>query len=427
MSKRVKWSLIIVGVLAVGFIGLNAFTGGEKAVEVRIEEVESRDLVESVTASGRVNPQTKVDLSADITGRIVRLAVKEGDLVSRGQFLLQIDPQQYQAAVQRAEASLAQARAQEAQARANWLQAQRDYERMHEVQLSNPQLISAEELDKLETAMEVQKALHDASRYTVEQNIAAMTDAEWALGRTTITAPMAGRITRLNVEEGETAIMGTLNKDAATLLTIADMSVFETKVRVDETDVSRIKLGDSAVVQIDAFRDTTFVGHVTEISNSSVTTAATQPGQETAIDYEVTIQLNNPPADTRPDFSATAKIVTAVRQNVLSVPIIALTVREEEGIYPEDSGAVPVTATRATTQVGQRDVEGVFIVGADGRVTFQPVQVGIAGENHFEVISGLQGGERIVGGTYQAIRGLTEGSLVREQEQQAPPTTTKGV
>ncbi len=427
MSKRVKWSLVGVAVIAVGILGLNAFTSGEKAVEVRIEEVESRDLVESVTASGRISPQTKVDLSADITGRIVRLAVKEGDLVTRGQFLLQIDPQQYQAAVQRAEASLAQARAQEAQARANWLQAQRDYERMLEVQKANAQLISAEELDRLETSVEVQKALHDAARYTVEQNVAAMRDAEWALGRTTITAPMSGRVTRLNVEEGETAIMGTLNKDAATLLTIADMSVFETKVRVDETDVSRIKLGDSAVVQIDAFRDTTFTGRVTQISNSSVTTAAAQPGQETAIDYEVTIQLENPPADTRPDFSATAKVITAVRQNVLSVPIIALTVREEEGMQPEDSGAVPVTATRAATQVGRRDVEGVFLVGEDNRVIFRPVQVGIAGEKHFEVISGLQGGERIVGGTYQAIRGLTEGSLVREPAKQESPTQTKGV
>jgi len=426
MSKRVKWSVAAVAVVAIAVVILTAFNRGEKAVEVRIEEVEARDLVESVTASGRINPQSKVDLSADITGRIVRLAVKEGDLVTEGQFLLQIDPQQFQATVQRAEAALSQARAQEAQARANWLQAQRDHERMLEVQKANAQLISAEELDKLGTTVEVQKALHDAARYTVEQNVAAVRDARWALSRTTITAPMAGRITRLNVESGETAIMGTLNKDAATLLTIADMSVFETKVRVDETDVSRIKIGDSAVVQIDAFRDTTFVGRVTEISNSSVTTAASQPGQETAIDYEVTVQLDNPPEDTRPDFSATAKIVTALRRNAISVPIIALTVREEEGLEADDSGAVAVTATKAATQVGQRDVEGVFIVGADNRVTFHPVQVGIAGEKHFEVVSGLKGGERIVSGTYQAIRELREGMLVSEPETKAPETPSKG-
>lgn len=427
MSKRVKWSIIGVAVVGIAVVALTAFNRGEKAVEVRVETVEPRDLVASVTASGRINPRTKVDLSADITGRIVRLAVKEGDYVEKGQFLLQIDPQQYQATLERARAALAEARAREAQARANALQAQREYERMLEVQRSNPMLISAEELDRLKTAAEVQQAMLEAARYTVQQSEAAVRDAEWALSRTTITAPMAGRVTRLNVEEGETAIMGTLNKDAATLLTISDMSVFETKVRVDETDVSRIKIGDSAVVQIDAFRDTTFVGRVTDISHSSVTTAGSQPGQETAIDYEVTVQLENPPADTRPDFSATAKIVTAVRRQVLAVPIIALTVREEEGLESGDSGAaVPVTATKAAREVGKRDVEGVFVVGPDNRVTFRPVKVGITGEKHFEIISGLEGGERIVAGTYQAIRGLRDGMLVREPETKQPQTPNKG-
>ena len=143
---------------------------------------------------------------------------------------------------------------------------------------------------------------------------------------------MSGRVTRLNVENGETAIMGTLNKDAATLLTIADMSVLETKVKVDETDVARITLGDSAVIQIDAFPDTTFVGRVVEISNSSVKGATGAASADQAIDYEVTIQLLNPPAETRPDFSATAKIITDTRTNVLSIPIIALTVRENEAL-----------------------------------------------------------------------------------------------
>lgn len=425
MSKRKKWTLAIAAVAVAAIALYSVANRGEKGVEVRVETVERRDLVESVRGSGRINPRTKVDLSADISGRIVRLAVKEGDLVQRGQFLLQIDPQQYEAALQRSQAALLQARAQEAQARANWLQAQREFDRMASVAESNPLLISGEELDRLRTAMEVQKALHDGSRYTVEQNVAAVQDAQWALGQTTINAPMTGRVTRLNVEVGETAIMGTLNRDAATLLTIADMSVFETKVRVDETSVSRIKIGDSAVVQIDAFRDTTFVGRVTEISNSSVTATGAQPGQETAVDYEVTVQLTNPPEDTRPDFSATAQIVTAVRQSVLSVPIIALTVLEEAALNGDEDVSIPVNNGGAPTPLGQRDVEGVFVVGPDSRVTFRPVRVGIAGEKHFEVISGLEGGERIVSGTFQAIRGLTEGALIRETpaEQAETPTT----
>jgi HlyD family secretion protein len=223
---------------------------------------------------------------------------------------------------------------------------------------------------------------------------------------------MSGRITRLNVEEGETAIMGTLNKDAATLLTISDMSVLETKVKVDETDVARISLGDSALVQIDAFPDTTFVGKVTEISNSSVKAAAAQSQTDQAIDYEVTIQLLNAPTETRPDFSATAKIVTDTRQHAMSIPIIALTVRENEDIAKGDT-APTLGGKQPAKQVGKKDVEGVFIVGKDNKVAFRPVKVGIAGEKHFEVVGGLKEGESIVAGTYQAIRELKDGSLVR--------------
>jgi HlyD family secretion protein len=414
MSKRVKWSIAGIATAAVAAVlVLSAFKGGKKAVEVRIEPVQKRDLVASVTASGQVAPQTKVDLSSDITGKIVRLAVKEGQMVSKGQFLLQIDAQQAEAAVQRAEAALASARAQEAQARANVLQAEKSYERSLAIKQTNAQLVSDEQIDQLKTAVEVNTALHEASRHAVDQAIASVRDARTALGKTTIYAPMAGRVTRLNVENGETAIMGTLNKDAATLLTISDMSVLETKVKVDETDVARISVGDSAVVQIDAFPDTTFIGRVTEISNSSVKGAVAAQNADQAVDYEVTVQLLNAPAETRPDFSATAKIVTAQRKNALSIPIIALTVRENENITPGDT-AVGLGRAKPTKDVGKKDVEGVFIIGQDNRVSFVPVRVGIAGEKHFEVLSGLKEGDRIVAGTYQAIRELKDSTLVRE-------------
>jgi HlyD family secretion protein len=225
---------------------------------------------------------------------------------------------------------------------------------------------------------------------------------------------MSGRITRLNVENGETAIMGTLNKDAATLLTIADMSVLETKVKVDETDVARIQLGDSAVIQIDAFPDTTFIGKVTKISNSAVKGATSmQQNADQAVDYEVTIQLLNTPTETRPDFSATAKIITATRKRALSIPIIALTVRENEALAKGDT-AVGLGKPKPKKEVGKKDVEGVFVIGKDNKVTFRPVKVGIAGEKHFEVLNGLKGGEKIVAGTYQAIRELKDGAVIRE-------------
>jgi HlyD family secretion protein len=423
MTKKTKIGIAIVVVVAIGAVVASAAAKGKnKGTMVRIEAVEARDLVASVTASGQVLPTRKADLSADITGRITRISVKEGDEVREGQFLLQIDPQQFSAQVQRAEASLANARAGLAQSRANLLQAQRNYERQQEIRKTNEALVSAAELEQLQTQFEVNQALETAAQENVKQAEASLTDARWQLSRTTIYAPMSGRVTRLNVEVGETAIMGTMNRDQAILLTISDMSVLETKVKVDETDVSRINLGDSAVVQIDAFPDTTFIGRVVEISNSSVRGAAASTTDQ-AIDYEVTVRIINAPPETRPDFSSTAKIVTDSRAQVLSIPIIALTVRENEALATND--AAPNAAQSSTPQVGKRDVEGVFVVGADNKVTFRPVRVGIAGEKHFEVLEGLEAGTRIVAGTYQAIRELKDGQVIREQPATAATTETK--
>src|SRR5215210_2801638 len=426
MKKRTKWSVAGVIVLAIVIIGVtSAMKGRNKAVEVRVEKVQKRDLVASVTASGQVQPHTRVDVSADISGRIVRLAVKEGQMVTRGQFLLEIDPSQYRANVERAMAAVASARSQSAQAKPNLAQAQRNYDRLLALKKANPTLVSDEQVEQLRTQVEVAQAQLEAANHAIDQATASYRDAASSMSKTTIDAPMSGRITRLSIEEGETAIQGTFNKDAATMLTISDMSVLETKVKVDETDVSRIKIGDSTVVQLDAFPDTTFIGRVSEISNSSVkagSTGGTGGAADQAIDYEVTIQLLNAPAETRPDFSATAKIITDKRTSVLSVPIIALTVRENEALAKGDT-AVGLGKAKPAKEIGKKDVEGVFVVGSDNKVTFRPVKVGIAGEKHFEVTSGLKDGEKIVAGTYQAIRELKDGALVREAKVDAKKTT----
>lgn len=417
MSKRTKWGVGGAVVLAIVLVGvLSAAKGRNKATEVRIEEVERRDLVASVTASGQVEPQNKVDLASDITGRIVRLAVSEGDLVTKGQFLLEIDPSQYRAAAERAAAAVASARSQAATARPSLLQARRNYGRLLALKQANPTLVSDEQVEQLKTQVDVAAAQLEAAQNGIAQSQASLRDAQSLLAKTTIYAPMSGRVTRLNVREGETAIMGTLNKDAATLLTISDMSLLVTKVKVDETDVSRIEIGDSTVVQIDAFPDTTFVGRVSEISNSSIRGAGAAVGAspaDQAIDYEVTIRLLNAPPTTRPDFSATAKIITDTRTAALSIPIIALTVREDS-LARRDSGAVTLARNTPAREVGKRDIEGVFVVGSDNTVTFKPVKVGIAGEKYFEVVSGLKEKDRIVGGTYQAIRELKEGGRVKK-------------
>jgi len=421
MGKKAK---IATGVVAVAIIAsvlaMSAAKRGNKAAEVRMESVQKRDLVASVTASGQVRPQTKVDVASDVSGKIMKLSVKEGQMVSAGQFLLQIDQSQPQAAVERSEAQVASARAQLAQQQANLEQAQRAYDRSATMKKQNPTLIADEQVEQLRTALDVNKAQVEAGKHAVDQATASLNDAKSSLAKTTIYAPMSGRITRLAVEQGETAVPGTFNKDAATLLTISDMSVLETRVKVDETDVARIKVGDSAQVQIDAFPDTTFVGRVTKISNSSVKAVTTSSDQ--AVDYEVTIQLLNAPHDTRPDFSATAKVITDKRTAVLSVPIIALTVRENQAI-PNADTAVGLGKSKPAKEIGKKDVEGVFVVGTDNKVTFRAVKVGIAGEKHFEVTSGLKEGEKIVAGTYQAIRELKDGALVREAKVDAKKPT----
>jgi HlyD family secretion protein len=427
MGKRAKWAIGVVAVAGVAvLIGASAAKRGTKAVDVRIEPVQKRDLVASVTASGQISPHTKVDVASDVSGKITKLAVKEGQMVTAGQFLLQIDPSQAQANVERSDAAVASTRAQLAQAVASLDQAKKSYDRSAQIKKQNPQLISDEAVEQLRTAVDVDQAVVDAAKHAVDQAVASLNDAKSALAKTTIYAPMSGRVTRLAVEQGETAVPGTFNKDAATLLTISDMSVLETRVKVDETDVARIKLGDSAQVQIDAFPDTTFVGKVTKISNSSVKNASTTSTDQ-AVDYEVTIQLMNAPADTRPDFSATAKVITDQRKSALSVPIIALTVRENEALDKGDT-AVGLGKAKPVKDIGKKDVEGVFVVGPDNKVTFRPVKVGIAGEKHFEILSGLKEGEKIVAGTYQAIRELKDGALVREQKTDAkkPTSSTTG-
>jgi HlyD family secretion protein len=250
---------------------------------------------------------------------------------------------------------------------------------------------------------------------------------------------MAGRVTRLAVEEGEVAVPGTFSRETGLLLTVSDLSVIQTTVNVDETDVVRVNIGDSVEVTIDAFPDTTFVGRVTKVSNSAILSAASAAtGQnDRAVDYEVEITLVNPPAEVRPDLSATARIVTDTRKEALAIPIIALTVRENTPVTTEQKtasgggGAGPTAAQAATpkdtTRGGggkKKESEGVFIVH-NGVATFRAVKVGIAGEEHFEVIDGVRQGDTIVAGPYQAVRDLKEGARVRPSKESGDTTGRK--
>jgi HlyD family secretion protein len=418
MSKRNK-VLVSVGaaVLLVGIVVISAGARRDRGQEVRFEKVSRRDLVAVVTASGKIQPKKKVDISADITGRITKITVREGDVVTQGQLLLQIDPTVYQANLQQAEATMASAQAAAVQAQANRDQAERALRRTKELRTQDPNLVPAEQLEQAQTGFDVAAANLTAAEHQVDQARAGVRFARDNLRKTTLVAPMSGRVTRLPVEAGEVAVPSTFSKDIGLLMTISDLSVIQAKVKVDETDVVRVHLGDSVEVSVDAFPDTTFTGRVTKVSNSSVLNAAqTATGQnDRAVDYEVEVTLNKPPVDTRPDLSATARIVTDTRKQALSIPIIALTVREHKAISTE---LRPVDTTGARKK---KETEGVFVV-KDGIATFRAAKVGIAGDEYFEVLDGLKDGETIVAGPYQAIRDLKDGARVRPLKPAADST-----
>jgi HlyD family secretion protein len=408
---------LFIGVLALAGGGGIAYSMNKKknaGTEVRMEQVSRRDLVSAVTASGKIEPQTSVDISADITGRIIEIAVEEGDLVRKGQFLLQIDPAQYQAAVSRAEGVVSSTQATLLQVRANRDQAARAWNRADQLSKLGPNLIAPAQAEEARTALEVAEATYKATRAQLDQSRAGLQEAKDNLAKTRLVSPIAGRVVRLAVEEGEVAVPGTFSRETGLLLTIADLSVILAKVQVDETDVVRLSQKDSVEVTIDAYPDSTFVGRVIRVSQSAkLTNTQTASGSnDRAVDFDVEIRLKEPPADVRPDLSCTARIITDTRDNALSIPIIALTVRDHERVPNENNPALDTVSRR---RPGDREEEGVFLV-RDGIATFRPVKVGIAGDEHFEVLDGLRGGETIVAGTYQAIRDLKDGDKVRQQE-----------
>ncbi|MFQ5529688.1 MAG: efflux RND transporter periplasmic adaptor subunit, partial [Gemmatimonadota bacterium] len=368
------------------------------------------DLVARVSATGHIEPKTAVDISADVSGRIVQLTVEEGDDVEESQLLLVIDDARFQAALQRSEATLADAIATEARARAGAEQAARDWERIRDLKSRLPEMVTETEFETARTTSEVQARLAESARHGVEAARAGVREAEDQLSKTVIRAPMSGRVTRLNVERGETAVVGTMNNPGSLLLTVSDLSVMEAVIEVDETDVPEISTGDSTVVRIDAFGDREFTGRVTTIGNSSLRPRASL-GSDQAIDFEVRITLDDADVDLRTDLSATADVITEVRPQALSIPIIALTLLDAD-----EFEAVPNENDPPPEDSGNEDsVEGVFVV-EDGIARFRPVEVGVAGDRYFEVLSGLEEGLTIVSGTFQAIRELSDGDPVRVDE-----------
>lgn len=402
MKKKYIFLIVIAVVVALMII-VNLRAKREGGIDVQVEKVTKRDLAMVINASGSIRPKRKVDISASSIGKVTRVAVKEGDRVKKGQFLMQIDPIELESAVARLAAALDAAKANEKLSEARVRQAKSELERAQ--RLFKKGYLTEQDVENAKSNYDIAVSQLEAARHNVEQQKANLESARHNLKEVTIKATMDGVVTRLNVEEGEIAIMGTLNNPGTVLMTIADLSTIESEVEVDETEVVDISIGDSAKVKLDAFPDTFFYGVVTEIGNSPIYSSSVSSQQ--GVDFKVVITLADSVPNVRPGLSADAEITVERRKDAVSIPIQSLTVRrrkEIKSLSPSD--------TTSSDNQGEGEIEGVFVV-ENGRAHFKPVKVGISSQKYFEVLSGLEAGEVVVSGNYKAIRELKDGQKVR--------------
>ena len=427
MKKMIFIPLAAILMIAVV---VSILKSGDKAeAKVETQQVQQKDLTAIVNCSGTIQPKRKVDVSANAMGTIVQLAVVEGQRVKQGDLLMEIDPSEYDAAVRALDAAIQSSKADLRLAEASLDKAVQDRDRAEELFKEN--IASEEQVITARTNARIEQARVEAARYRITQYEANLTKAHHDLTKVTITAPMTGVITRLNVEEGENAIMGTLNNPGTVLLVIADLGTMEAWVEVDETEVVKVDLGQKATVTIDAFPDQEFSGTVTEIGNSPlrVRTGASRE----AVDFEVKITLDGTLPNIRPGLSAKAEITVAERPDALAVPLGSVTVRQwplkksdirrysgsRAGRQKDALQDFGFGDTEADTtgddgaKVKSKETEGVFIL-VDSYVKFVPVKIGIAGEDDFEVLSGLTKDQTVVTGPFRILRQLKDGALVEK-------------
>ena len=433
MKKSVLIILAIV-VIAGAVVGANFYFKREKPLSVTTEVIKTRDLEAVVSASGTIQPKRLVNISADTLGRVVTLAVAEGDRVKKGQFLLQIDPKSLKTRVDSGTASMSQAQMSLDQvkqsiqtARVNLDLLKQTLKRQEDLWAKG--LTTREALDKAQSdvkgadsALQEREHAADAQASVIDQSRANLESAKYDLSKVRIESPIDGIVTSRNIQEGETAVVGTMNNAGTILLKLADMSVIQAEIQVDETNIPMVQFGQKAKITIDAIPERTFAGHVSEIGNSPIAAAAGATGTQ-ATNFKVVVVLDEPVPDIRPGFTCTADITTAKRPQVVSAPIPAVAVREliydaggqvvKEPRTDKRRPATPATAAIAELKPGQtrKETEGVFLV-RNNRVEFSPIKVGIAGEKYFEVLSGLKDGDQVVTGPYNSVRGMAEGDLV---------------
>jgi HlyD family secretion protein len=402
--QRRKKTIIFGGALLVIvlIVVFNMRAQRETTLKVTVEKVKKQNLTSIISASGEIKPKKSVNISAHVPGRIDKIGVKEGDRVKAGDFLLKLDSTQYEANADRDKALI---RFYKTELESSAARQEKDKEYFeNQKKLYDEKLVSKEQLDTAKVQYDMSSAGYRSILHQIEQSEASLRSTLDILSKTTFDSPIDGIITSLRVEAGEVAIIGTMNNPGTVLMTIADLSVMEAEVQVDETDIVSVKLGQTADVRVDAFPNLVIKGNVTEVGSSALqkTQVATATTEE-AKDFKVVVTLEHPPEDLKPGLSASADIITAEKKQVLAVPISALAVREK-------------AADKNKPGEKPSDEEGVYIVGKDGRVKFTPVRKGITGDMNIEIASGLAEGQDLVVGPYTALRTLKDGTLVKPED-----------
>ena len=407
--KKILIGLAIVSVVGAG-IAANIWWSEPDAPEVEVEAAALRDLTATVSGSGAIRPAREVDISSNVMGRVTRLAVEEGQMVKAGDFLLEVDPQRLQSTVDQMEASLQSTLTQVTLAQEDLGYTRQILDRREGLYRQD---LLARELydDALQNVQRAERALQIREQDVVRIE-AQLAQSRYDLTQVIIAAPMDGIITKLNIEEGENVVTGTMNNAGTILLTVADLSIVELEIEVDETDIVHVELDQVAAVRIDAFPDDVFEAIVTEVGKSPIGTI----GGNQAINFKVVVRLTDTVPGARPGLSGTADIVTATRDEVLSIPIQALILREVqldkkgEIIREEDPLALDdLTLSLQEPEAGETvELEGAFVV-RDGRALFMPIKIGIAGERYFEVLEGVDDGDEIIIGPFEVIRTLIDG------------------
>lgn len=411
MSRRGKIILIVAAVALVAIVvWANIARQRSSGTQVDVQTIKERELRAIVSASGKIRAKRSVNVSANANGKIMRIGVDEGQRVRRGDFLLQIDPTPAQATVRQIEASIAAAEASLELTEANLEQARIDLERAEA--LFAKQLTAEEQLQRARTSYNIQRLEAQARKQEIARLKASLVNAKHELSKVSVHADISGLVTQINIEEGENVFVGAFNNPATVLLTVADLSVIEAVVDVDETDIVDVRVGQESVVKVDAYPDTSFRGIVTKVGHSPVTPAMAG-AQQQATSFEVIVELTEVIPNVRPGLSCKAEVTTGYRDEAVAVPIQSLTLKKPSDLRPmSEARPTASDSAQATNGANDRELQGVFVV-EDNAVQFREVRIGIAGDRYFEVLSGLNAEEVVVTGPFREIRRLRNGDRVR--------------